>query len=135
MSLLFPEQPRTFPYRRTIRTLLRTLHILTTGTLIGGHVFAQPVTVLEPWLWMSVLSGFLLLATDMHASMNVFFQVHGLVVLVKVALLMLVPVFWDHRVALLIAVLVVGSVSSHMPGRFRHKLLFPRKFTGEQNSS
>ena len=124
MSLLFPEEPRSFPYRRTVRTLLRTLHILTTGTLIGGHIFVQPVEILEPWLWGAVISGLLLLATDMHASMNVFFQVHGLVVLLKTGILMLVPFFWEQRVALLILVLVIGSVSSHMPGRFRHRTLF-----------
>ncbi|MCB1756085.1 MAG: hypothetical protein KDJ38_11210 [Gammaproteobacteria bacterium] len=125
MSLLFPEEPRTFPFRRTVRTLLRTLHILAIGTLLGGHIFEQPVELLEPWLWASVISGLLLLATDMHASFEVFFQVHGLVVLLKVALLMLVPVFWEQRVWILIAVLVIGSVSSHMPGRFRHYRLLP----------
>lgn len=123
MSLLFPEEPRDFPYRRTVRTILRTIHILTMGVLLGGHVFEQPVDVLEPWLWGVVLSGLLLLATDMHASMAVFNQVHGLVVLIKVALLFLVPFFWDQRVAILILVLVIGSVSSHMPGRFRHRKL------------
>ncbi len=120
MSLLFPDEPRTFPFRRTLRTFLRTIHIFTIGTLVGGHIFDQPPELLEPWLWGSVISGFLLLATDMHASMNVFYQMHGLVVVIKVALLGLIPVFWDYRVAILVLVLVIGSVSSHMPGRFRH---------------
>ncbi len=124
MSLLFPEELRTFPFRRTARTILRTLHILTMGTLLGGHIFSQPVAVLEPWLWGAVLSGLLLLATDMHASMSVFYQMHGLVVIIKVGLLLLVPLFWDYRVAILILVLVIGSVSSHMPGRFRHRKFF-----------
>lgn len=127
MSLLFPEDSRTFPFRRTARTILRTLHILTIGTLLGGHIFNQPVAVLEPWLWGAMLSGFLLLATDIHASMAVFYQVHGLVVIIKVGLLLLVPMFWEYRVEILILVLAIGSVSSHMPGRFRHRRLFPRR--------
>ncbi len=121
MSILFPKEPRTFPYRRTTRSILRTLHILAMGTLLGGHIFEQPVEVLEPWLWATVISGLLLLATDMHASMNVFFQMHGIVVLIKMTLLLFIPVFWDHRVWLLILVLIIGSISSHMPGRFRHR--------------
>ena len=125
MSLLFPDELRTFPFRRTVRTILRTLHILTIGTLLGGHIFSQPVAVLEPWLWGAMLSGFLLLATDMHASMAVFYQIHGLVVIIKVGLLLLVPMFWDYRVEILILVLAIGSVSSHMPGRFRHRRIFP----------
>lgn len=126
MSFLFPDELRTFPFRRTVRSILRTLHILTIGTLLGGHIFNQPADVLEPWLWGAVISGLLLLATDMHASMNVFLQMHGLVVIVKVGLLLLVPMFWDYRVAILILVLVIGSVSSHMPARFRHRGLLSK---------
>jgi len=127
MSFLFPKEPRSFPYRRTVRTLLRTLHILAMGTLLGGHIFNQPVAILEPWLWAAVLSGSLLLATDMHASFDVFLQVHGLVVLLKVGLLLTVPFFWDQRVWILILVLIIGSVSSHMPGRFRHRYVIGKK--------
>ncbi len=86
MSMLFPEPHRTFPFRRTVRTALRSIHILTIGTLLGGHIFNQPVELLEPWLWGSVISGLLLLATDLHASMEALYQIHGVIVLAKVGL-------------------------------------------------
>jgi len=41
-------------------------------------------------------------------------------VVLKCLLLCFVPLFWAHRVWLLLAVVVIGSVGSHMPGRFRY---------------
>ncbi|MDO6460504.1 hypothetical protein Q4485_07345 [Granulosicoccaceae sp. 1_MG-2023] len=124
MSLLFPDVPRDFPFRRWVRIALRTAHLVAIAGLFGGHVFAQPVAALEPWLWAAVLSGFLLFATDLHMSFDALRQVHGLVVIGKVGLLALVPLLWDWRVPLLVAVIVIAAVSSHMPGRWRHYHVF-----------
>ena len=123
-SILFPAQPRTFPYRRTIRICLRTLHILTTGVLLGGHMFDQPPEVLLAWLWGSIVSGLLLFATDLHASCAVLIELRGMAVFVKILLLLLVPFMWEFRVPLLIASLIIGAVSSHIPRTYRHRLLF-----------
>ncbi len=122
-SSLFPKIPRDFPFRRSMRTLLRTIHIFTSGILLGGLIFNQPVAILEPWLMGAVISGLFLMATDLHASFAVLCELRGMAVMVKILLLVLVPVFWEARVHLLIAALVIGSVSSHMPKRYRHKVL------------
>ena len=124
LSVLFPDKPRHLPYRRTIRISFRALHILCAGVLLGGHIFNQPVVVLEPWLWGTVMTGLVILLTDIHSSMAFFFELRGIAVLLKVILLLLIPVFWEQRIALLIAVLLVGAVSSHLPKRYRHRLFF-----------
>lgn len=122
-------QPREFPYRRTVRILLRSVHIFATGTLVGGYIFNQPTVVLMPWLWGSVLTGILLLATDLHASVAVLCEARGIAVIAKVVLLLLIPVFWEARVPLLLMILLIGAVSSHMPKRMRHRvLIFPNRF-------
>ena len=121
---LFPPEPRSFPWRRGVRTLLRALHILATGVLLGGHVFDQPQALLTPWLWGSVFTGLALLATDLYASCAVLLEARGVAVLVKIGLVALVPFMWDQRVALLSAALVIGAVSSHLPRTYRHRLLF-----------
>ena len=123
-AILFPPEPRSFPWRRGIRTVLRALHILTTGVLLGGHVFDQPQALLTPWLWGSIFTGLALLATDLHASCAVLLEARGIAVFVKIGLMTLVPFMWDQRVALLSAALVVGAVSSHLPRTYRHRLLF-----------
>lgn len=122
-KLLFPLRPRQFPHRRAACIVLRTAHIMATGIFLGGHVLGVTSAPLEPWLWLSVISGLLLFAIDLHASFVALFEVHGIVVMVKILLLLTLPLFWQHRVALLIVILVIGSISSHMPGRYRHKLL------------
>jgi len=121
-SVLFPKQPRTLPFRRTIRILFRALHILTISILLGGHFFNQPISILEPWLWAAVITGTVILLTDLHSSLAILFEARGIAILVKIALLLLVPVFWEQRVTLLVCILLIGAISSHLPKRYRHKL-------------
>jgi hypothetical protein len=120
---LFPSTPRDFPYRRTLRVGLRALHILTAGTLVGGHIFAQPTEVLLPWLLGAILSGSLLLLTDLHASCAFLLEARGVAVIAKLIVLGLVAVFPDKAVVLLVSVLLIGAVSSHLPKRHRHRAL------------
>ena len=120
---LFPTPPREFSYRRSVRIALRTMHILATGVFLGGHIFSADASRLEPWLWFSIVSGMLLFATDLHATFTTLFEVHGLMVVTKVLLLIAVPIFWEYRIELLITILILGSVGSHMPGRYRHRLV------------
>jgi len=51
----------------------------------------------------------------------------GLAVLLKLGLLLLVPVFWEARLPLLLAVTVIASVGAHMPSRYRHYSLLDRR--------
>lgn len=121
-SVFFPSEPRDFPFRRSVRTLLRALHIFSTGTLLAGYIFNQPTTILEPWLWASVITGLLLLATDVHASMAVLFELRGLAIIIKTGLLVLALVLVEIRMQLLLTILLIGVFSSHMPKRYRHKV-------------
>jgi len=41
-------------------------------------------------------------------------------VFVKLLILLAVPYAWDYRLALLLLVVVLASVGSHMPARYRH---------------
>lgn len=122
-KILFPLVPREIPHSRSVRIALRTAHILATGVFLGGHVFRAAPAALEPWMWFSIISGLLLFATNLLASFTALFEVHGVMVILKTGLLAAMPLFWNHRVALLIIILVIGGISSHMPGRYRHKLL------------
>ena len=107
-----------------LRLSLRALHIMATGVLLGGHIFHQPISILEPWLWAAILSGLAILLTDIYSSFAVLFEVRGIVVLFKILLLSLITVFWEQRIFLLVLILFIGAISSHMPKRYRHKLLF-----------
>jgi hypothetical protein len=119
-QLLYPEPPRDFPGRRWVRTTSRTAHIIAFSILLGGHVFGASAEALLPWLYASIATGAALAATDLHQSFLWLGEVRGVAILGKLALLCVVPFWWEARIAILIAVVMVGSVVSHMPSRYRY---------------
>jgi hypothetical protein len=125
--LLFPDPPRLLPQARAISIALRTLHIAAIGILLGGHVFAVPAARLVPWLALSIASGAGLIGIELYSSAKWLYQGKGVMVMIKLLLIVAVAVFWEQRVWLLLAALVIGSVGSHMPGRFRYYSLIHRR--------
>jgi len=108
-----------------LRIALRTVHILGFSVLLGGHWFNMPREALLPWLYWTIFSGAGLMGLELRAGFDWVLQLGGSMVLFKLAVLCLIPFFWDQRLALLLAVMVIGSVGSHMPGSLRHFPLFP----------
>ena len=118
--LLFPHAERSFAGERGLRIALRTVHIASMGILLGGHFFDVSAEQLHGPLMWTVLSGLGFMLLEIYKSLDWLFQVRGLITIVKVLLLLGVPLFWEQRIWILLAVLAIGSVSSHMPGRFRY---------------
>ena len=128
---LFPEQTRHLQGARALSIAFRTLHMIGFAVLLGGHAFAVDAERLWPSLWLTILSGLGLIALEMYAAgLYWLFLGKGIMVLVKLALLLLIPLFWESRVLLLLLVVVIGSVSSHMPARFRHYSLLHQRTIG-----
>ncbi len=125
--MLFPDPPRHLPHARIISIALRTLHIAAVGILLGGHTFEVAAARLLPWLYLSILSGAGLIGVDLYSSCKWLYQGKGVLVLLKLLLIAAVAVFWEQRVWLLLAALVIGSVGSHMPGRFRYYSFIHRR--------
>jgi len=98
----------------------RTAHIAATAVLLGGHVFDRPPEVLLPSLYLSLGTGAALAVSEAGPGWLWFHQLRGLMTMVKVGLMCFVPVFWNYRVPILLAVVVIASVGSHMPARFRY---------------
>lgn len=121
-AVLFPAVPRDFPYRRSIRIFLRGLHIFSAGTLLGGHIFNQPALVLEPWLLATIITGLLILATDLHASMAILFELRGIMIITKISLLLLALSYVEASVPLIFTVLLIGVFGSHIPRQYRHRV-------------
>jgi len=105
----------------------RTIHIVTAGTLFGGHVFEIPTEQLLWWLYATILSGAALVLLEAYSNLSWCYQARGVSVLVKLLLLCSIPWLWDYRVQILIVVFVIASVSSHMPRRLRDFALLHRE--------
>jgi hypothetical protein len=119
-ALLAPDPPRRLPHGRALNVAFRTVHLAAFGTLLGGHVFAVDPERLLTALGLTVASGAALVALELCQTMRWLAQVKGLAILAKLGLLGSVPLFWEARVPILLAVVVLASVSAHLPARFRN---------------
>ena len=124
-ALFFPDPPRRIPRHRTLGVALRTAHLMTFGALLGGHLFAVDATRLMPFLVATIASGLGLMALELASTCTWLFMGNGAAVVLKLLVLLMVPVFWEYRLPLLLLTVAVASVGSHMPSRFRHRLLVP----------
>ncbi len=105
---------------RVLNIALRTAHIGAMGILVGGHAFDVTPERLKVSLWLTIGTGVALAAIEAGPRLSWFHQGSGLMTMGKLALLCAVPLAWDYRLPILLAVIVVASVGSHMPGRYRH---------------
>jgi hypothetical protein len=119
-ALLFPDERRRLPGGRSVNIGLRTAHLLVSGVLLGGHIFAVSADHLILWLWLTILTGAGLIFQEMYRSFRWVYQLMGVLVEVKLVLILAAGVFWESRVPLLMLVVVLGSVGSHLPARYRH---------------
>jgi hypothetical protein len=101
----------------------RATHILGAGVLVGGHVFAVTADALRPWLAAALVTGAILWATDLGQGLGYLREVRGATVLLKVALVASVALFWDWRVPILVVIVLLSGIVSHMPGRYRYWII------------
>jgi hypothetical protein len=124
------EKTTVSPWWRGWNMAFRTAHIIAIAALFGGHVFGTGAELLVPWLYASVLTGTLLAIMEWIQDRRWFLQARGVLSLSKILILCLIPWVWDQRVAVLIVVIVVGSIGSHMPYTLRHYLVWGRHTQG-----
>jgi hypothetical protein len=90
--------------------------------LIGAYLFEQPASSIHNWYAIAAVSGLLLLLTDLHASFALVFEWRGLSIISKIGLLLLLPVAPGYEIYILGAILTIGSLSSHLSRKFRHRM-------------
>ena len=121
---------RTIPGARWLRTSLRTLHLIAVGALYGGHLYAVDVARLKPALLSVLLTGGLLIGFEAWQSRVWLVQVRGVSTFVKLALMAGCGIAPDLTVVLLTLALVIGSISSHMPSRWRYYSVLHGRIAG-----
>jgi len=107
-------------YFRATNIALRTAHICTAGMVAGGHFFGIAPEKILSWSWAAVLTGAALMVLEAYPGWRYVCEGRGAMVVGKLALLCLIPWQWNARVPILIAVMVIGSIGSHMPKTYRH---------------
>ena len=117
---LCPEPGRRPVHGRAWNIAFRSVHIAVTGILLGGHAFDVPAATLRPVLWAVIASGGGLIALESYKTCDWVHQGWGVMLLAKLGLVCLVAFLWDLRLPILLIVVVLASIESHMPARFRH---------------
>ena len=127
-------EPRPVPAARILRTALRTAHLIAAGALYGGHVYGVEAERLVPALAAVLATGGAFLGLEVYQSSIWLVQVRGVATLAKLATVAAVALFWEFRVPLLTLAVIIGGVSSHMPGRWRYHSVLHGRVVGPQES-
>ncbi len=119
---------RSLPHARAWNIAARTAHIAATSVLVGGHAFDVAPDRLYAVLWLTIGTGALLIVLEAYSvALRWLFQGRGLLVACKLVLLASIAVAWDARLPILMVVIVLASVGSHMPARFRYYSVTERR--------
>jgi hypothetical protein len=125
-AFVFPDPPRDFAGRRTLKIALRAAHVVCVALLLGSHAFDAPVDLRTRWLAAAALSGCALLALDLHESAVFLLQVRGAVLIGKLLALRWIAAGTTPRPIALTALMIVSVLSSHAPASLRYHVLFWR---------
>ena len=123
-SFLFPSPRREFAGERWVRIGVRTAHLIAMAFLVGGVAGGAPPLELGTPFWSTVATGVVFVGLELFNTGVWLFQLKGLAVIVKVLLLASAAAAPDSALALLIVAIIIGGISSHMPGRYRYYSLW-----------
>ncbi len=117
---MFPQPLRDFPGQRWVRIGVRTWHLAAMGYLLGGTALGVPLEAQQAALAWTFASGLAFIGLELYCSCIWLLQLKGWAVIAKMALFGAAILSQAHGLPFFLAALVIGSISSHMPGRFRY---------------
>jgi hypothetical protein len=118
--LFFPNRSHSIPHRRAWNIAFRTGHLIVTSILVGGHAFHAPPDQLRPMLYLAIVTGTGMGFLETYPNLHFMLEYGGIMLIVKLALLCLIPFMWSVRFPILIVVVAIASIGSHMPRSFRN---------------
>jgi len=125
--------PRPIPAVRSLRTGLRTLHLIAIAALYGGHVYGAAPAALVPALVATVATGGLFMLLEVYRAPIWLLQIRGVATLTKLGLIACIALVWDLRIPILTLAIAIGAVSSHMPGRWRYHSVLHGRVVGPRD--
>jgi hypothetical protein len=110
----------SIPHVRTWKIAVRTMHLIVTYVLFGGHMLGAADSQLRLALTLAMASGIGLIFLEAYPSLQTTVQGWGVLVALKLALLAVIPFAWSYRVPILLVVVAIAAIGSHLPARYRH---------------
>ncbi len=124
LAILFPPHSRTFPGKRWFNISLRTLHLIGVAGLGGAYLYDAPHELWQPYLWLSLGSGFAMVVLSLFSNGVWLLQLRGQLILFKLVLLGLMLWWPTFNLPLGMLVIVLSSVIAHAPGNVRYYSLW-----------
>lgn len=118
--ILFPKNTRTFMHKRWVKISLRTIHLVGISGTGSGIFYGLDYSLWMPFHCLLLISGILYMLLELFSNAVWLVQLRGLLILLKLFLLTLIPIFPDIEGFLFIMIIIISSVVSHAPGNFRY---------------
>ncbi|MCG6967759.1 MAG: hypothetical protein LJE59_14765 [Chromatiaceae bacterium] len=119
VQTLFPTPPRWFRGERWVNIVLRSLHLVGVAGIGGGFLFDLDPTVWETYWYLTLATGTALSAIYVWCTAAWLFELKGLVILVKTALLWIALTYPSVRSELFVAIVILSGLIAHAPARLR----------------
>ncbi|PWG64292.1 hypothetical protein [Sediminicurvatus halobius] len=120
LRTLFPPESRSFAGKRWVNIALRSLHLVGTAGAGAGMLFGVSPAQWQAYLWLTVITGVLMVALQLWSNGVWLLQLRGLAIGVKLLLLVAALRWPQSGPAMLIAVVLLSGVISHAPGDIRY---------------
>lgn len=124
-SILFPTPAREFPGQRWLNITLRTLHLIGIAGIGGGYLFGLAQTQWLPYWHLTLSTGIALSMIYIWSTVLWLFQLKGLAIILKLALLWLAVKQPEFQSELFILVIAISAVIAHAPGKVRGFVWLP----------
>lgn len=128
MIWLFPAQKRHIPAKRGLSLALRSLHLIGIAGLSGAFIFALPSDQWQPYLWITLISGALMVIKEIYTDGIWLLQLRGQVIIGKI---LTIGVVWLYFQASGLWVymfsIVCSAIIAHGPGKLRYYSVWHRK--------
>lgn len=100
--------------------------------MVATLIFGLGSDVVRDWGLVTLVSGLAILLTDLHASFTFVLETRGLLVTAKLLLVGLTILWPAAGLVFMLLAFTLGSVGSHMPGKYRHRVWFqPQRFIAD----
>jgi hypothetical protein len=118
---------RDFPGRRWLINGLRALHLVGVVGVGAGVLGGLPAPAWQGYAWLLGGSGIGILALDRWSNSAYLYQVNGLSILGKLAVLVLFLLVPESREAVFWVILLFSVLLTHAPGQLRHRVVCPSR--------
>jgi hypothetical protein len=124
--ILFPVKPRQFVGERWINIVLRSFHVLGVAGIGGGFLFSLDESQWLPFWYLTVATGVTISLLYIWSSALWLFQLKGVSIVLKLALIGIAINTPPWRAELFALVIIISGLIAHAPGRVRGYLILMR---------